>query len=92
MPRIAVSYGPPGARGVTTLLGIGADDVEPHPAIPMLKKAMWIGIGAWVLGVVANKRGLRGFGLGAAAVGLGVRYLSEKNLTATPPLVATVPK
>jgi hypothetical protein len=89
MPNVKVSYGPPGARGVSAIMGIGVDDVEPHPATDLLKKAVWIGLGAFALGVVTSKRGLRGFGLGAAAVGLGVRYLSEKNLTAPAPASAT---
>jgi hypothetical protein len=72
-------------------MGLGIDDVEPHPTTEMLKKAMWIGLGAFALGVVSNKRGLRGFGLGAAAVGLGVRYLSEKNLTAPAPVSSPRP-
>jgi hypothetical protein len=74
-------------------MGLGVDDVEPHPATVLLKKAMWIGIGVWAVGIVMNRPGLRGFGIGAAAVGLGVRHLSEKNLTAPPaaPKLTVVP-
>jgi hypothetical protein len=72
-------------------MGIGADDVEPHPSASLLTKAMWIGLGAWAIGVVTSKRGLRGFGLGAAAVGMGVKYLSEKNLATPVKPVATLP-
>ena len=90
MPRVSVAYGPPGARGVQSIMGLGAEDVEPHPAAEMLRKAMWLGLGAWAVGVVINRPGLRGFGLGAAAVGLGVRHLTEKNLTA-PSAPATAP-
>jgi hypothetical protein len=93
MTPVKVAYGPPGAHGVSAIMGIGADDVEPHPANDLLKKAVWIGIGAWAIGIVTSKRGLRGFGLGVAATGLGVKYLSEKNLTApvSPKPLTSVP-
>lgn len=80
MARVHVSYGPPGAKGVTSIMGVGADDVEPHPAPELLRKAAIVGGAIWLIGVVLNKPTLRGAGLGTVAVGLGVRHLTEQEL------------
>ena len=80
MSRVEVSYGPPGAVGVTTILGIGAADLEANPLDSTLEKAAWGGVALWAIGVVLRKRQLAGFGLGVAACGWGVKYLGAKAL------------
>lgn len=80
MSKVHIAFGPPGAKGVSSIMGIGADDVEPHPAPELLRKAGWAGVGLWAIGVVLNKPALRGAGLGAAAVSFGVRHLAEADL------------
>lgn len=78
MPRIEVSYGPPRASGVDTIMGIGAEDVGPGPLDSVLTKAAWVGAGIWAIGVVLRKSRMQGFGLGVAACGLGVKYLGDQ--------------
>ena len=80
MSKVHIAYGGPGIKGVSSIMGIGADDVEPHPATELLRKAAWLGVALWGIGVVVNKPALRGAGLGAAAVGFGVKHLAEENL------------
>lgn len=84
---VRIAYGPPGQKGVTTIVGLGAADVEPHPAERMLGRAAWVGIGIWAIGVVLNRPQLRGAGLGVAATGFGVKYLSNRELAQLPPVL-----
>lgn len=87
MPNVRVAYGPPGQKGVTTIVGLGAEDTEAHPAEKMLGRAGWIGIAIWAAGVVFNRAQLRGAGLGVAATGFGVKYLSNRELAQLPKTV-----
>lgn len=80
MSRVHIAFGPPGAKGVSSIMGVGADDVEPHPAPELLRTAAWLGVALWGIGVVINRPALRGAGLGAAAVGFGVKHLVEEDL------------
>jgi hypothetical protein len=79
MPRIEVSYGPPGQTGVTQILGLGADEVDAlqSKTDQALTKAGWLSLGAWALGVVVNKKALRHAGLGGALVAFGVKHLGR---------------
>ena len=91
MPRIQVAYGPPGQKGVTAIMGVGADDYEPDPTQKMLERAGWLSVGLWALGVFTGSVRLRSIGIGAAAVGFGVRYLANRNLAAPAASQATTP-
>jgi hypothetical protein len=84
---VRIAYGPPGAKGVTTIVGLGAEDVEPHPADKLLGRAGWIGIAIWAVGVVTNRSQIRGVGLGVAATGFGVKYLGNRELAQLPKTV-----
>lgn len=79
MKKIHVSYGPPGPQGVTTLLGLGADEVSElaDKTDKALTQAGWISLGAWALGVVVNKKRLRDIGIGGAIVAFGVKHLGR---------------
>lgn len=77
MPRILVEHGPPGVKGVDTIMGIGQDDLPPDHRDTALRVAFWGGIVTWLAGVVADKPTLRGVGLGAVAVGYSVRHLEK---------------
>jgi hypothetical protein len=79
MPRIHVSYGPPGPQGVTTLLGLGADEVSAlqDKTDKTLSMAGWISVGAWLVGTITNKKRLRDIGIGGALVSFGTRYVGR---------------
>jgi hypothetical protein len=79
MPRIHVSYGPPGERGVTSIMGLGADEVAAlsDKTDKALEKAGWIGVGIWSLGFLLNKKRLRDLGAGAAAASFLVKYAAR---------------
>lgn len=78
MPNIRVEYGPPGEKGVSHIMGIGADELAELDATEnMLQKATWFGLGVWLIGLATNKPTVRGIGIGAVAVGFGARHLSK---------------
>lgn len=79
MARIHVEYGPPGQQGVQQIMGLGADEVDALQSATdqALARAGWISLGAWALGVVANKKALRHAGLGGALVAFGVKHLGR---------------
>jgi hypothetical protein len=79
MKTIAVSFGPPAPQGVTSIMGLGADEVDALTGKleKTLERAGWISIGVWALGVITNKRTLRAMGVGGAAAAFGVRYINR---------------
>lgn len=80
MGKVHVSWGPPGVRGVDTIIGLGADEVDALQSATdaALTKAGWVSLAAWAIGVVANKKALRHAGLGGALVAFGVKHLASK--------------
>ena len=91
MARVEVSFGPPAQGGVTTIMGVGADDLD-APLDSTLEKAAWAGVAVWALGVVLRKRQLAGFGLGVAACGWGVKYLGARAIEKAVAEAASVTK
>lgn len=79
MPKIHVSYGPPGARGVSTLLGLGADEVAAleDKRDKALVRAGWIGVGLWGVGLLLNRKRIRDVGMGGALASFLVRYVTR---------------
>ena len=78
MAKVVVEYGPPGEKGVSHIMGVGADELAELDATEgHLQKATWLGLGLWLVGVVANKPTLRGVGIGAFAVGFGASRIGK---------------
>lgn len=71
MPRI--SYGPPGHRGVTTLLAVGADEYE-SSTDKAIRTGTLAAAGAVAAGVVAGSTFLKLGGMGALLALVAVRY------------------
>lgn len=77
-----VSYGPPGRRGVTTLLAVGADELGAE--LPIEKA---VRVGPWymgaiaVVGALAGSRSVRDAGIGAAVALLLVRMTADRKST-----------
>lgn len=67
-----VKYGPPGHKGVTQLMSVGAEDADPR-AERVLRTAGLLSIGAWVAGVLTGSSTLKHVGLGAGIATFGSR-------------------
>ncbi len=88
-----VSYGPPGLKGVTTLVAVGADESDTGT-----DRALKIGaLGAIALaayGAYAKKKNIRNVGLGGAAA-LGIVMFATgafgRKITLTEPAPTTTP-
>lgn len=79
MGRVHVSWGPPGVRGVDTIMGLGADEVDALQSATdkaLHRAGLW-SLGAWAVGVVTNRKALRYAGLGGALVAWGVKHLAK---------------
>ncbi len=61
-----VSYGPPGHKGVTQLMAVGADEMEAYPTDRAVKIGGLIATGAWALGALTGNRALEHAGFGAS--------------------------
>lgn len=78
MAKVVVEYGPPGEKGVSHIMGVGADELAELDATEKtLQRSTWLGLGMWFVGVVTDKPTLRGVGIGAAAVGIGGRIFGK---------------
>jgi hypothetical protein len=74
MPHI--EYGPPGHRGVTTIMGVGADP-DDDKLQSTLKLAGWASVGLWTLGLVIGSRDLKMAGFGAACATFAVQLIGK---------------
>lgn len=69
-----ISYGPPGQRGVTQLVAIGAAELEESPTDQAVNRGFWVGLAAWAFGGLIGSNTIRNMGAGAA-IGFGaVKY------------------
>jgi hypothetical protein len=66
-----VSYGPPGHKGVTHLMAVGADD-DASSAEPVVQNAMVLSAAAAGLGLLLGSKTLRTAGLAGVLVALGI--------------------
>lgn len=73
-----ISYGPPGQRGVTTLMAVGADDIEESPTDHNITIGLGLGSAVSVLGFLVGSSTLRCLGLGAVAALYAVRWKSQQ--------------
>ncbi|MCC7024673.1 MAG: hypothetical protein IT338_17730 [Thermomicrobiales bacterium] len=73
-----VHYGPPGHRGVTHLVAVGADDYATDTDQAVSRGTLIAG-GVFALGVVSGNRTLRGLGAGGALALLLVRAATAKR-------------
>ena len=71
-----VSYGPPGHRGVTQLMAVGADDFELNKTEKMVKTGGLIAIGIWGLGMIMGSNTVKNIGFGGALALFGVQAVS----------------
>jgi len=76
-----ISYGPPGARGVTQLMAVGADDIEHTATDRAVKVGSLIGLAVLGYGLVAKHKCAKTLGLGAVVALLGVRMASSGHRT-----------
>lgn len=72
-----VHYGPPGHRGVTHLVAVGADDYASDTDQAVSRGTLIAG-GVFALGVMSGNRTLRGLGAGGALALLLVRAATAK--------------
>jgi hypothetical protein len=82
MPTVVAEYGPPGHKGVTSIMGLGANDLEPAPYQQSNRTVGMVAVGVWALGALSGNRKLRDFGFGAGlavfAAGLLTRRAEQK--------------
>lgn len=68
-----VSYGPPGLKGVSQLMAVGADDLEASSTDRAVNVGLAVAAGVFVLGLAIKRPTPRHWALGAAAALLGVK-------------------
>lgn len=73
-----ISYGPPGHKGVTHLMAIGADDLDEGPADRAARIGTYVALGAIGVGVLMKSSRTRTLGIGAALALLAVRLASRR--------------
>lgn len=73
-----VSFGPPGQRGVTTLMAVGADDIEESPTDRNITVGLGLGTAASLLGLLVGSSTIRNLGMGAVVALYAVRWKSQQ--------------
>lgn len=78
-----VSYGEPGNRGVTTLMAVGADDIDNTAAEAALNKGTVVALAASAVGFLLGIKTVRNMGLGGALALYGVRLMLKQPQVVT---------
>ena len=88
-----ISYGPPGARGVTQLMAVGSADLETSPSDRVVRWGTIVSLALAGYGVATNRKGVRNAGLGAAvalaAVGVATGAFGGGRVAVTSPAPAS---
>jgi hypothetical protein len=83
-----VEYGPPGHRGVSTIMGLGEVPAKlkalPLPKTKPLKTAGSIAIAAWLVGLVSGSSYLQHLGIGAGMAVLATQHFTNREELAGP--------
>jgi hypothetical protein len=74
-----VSYGPPGAKGVTQLMAVGADEHEGNVTEQAVKTGGLLAVGVWGLGLLLGSRSLQNVGMGAGLALFGVQMVAGRQ-------------
>lgn len=74
-----LAYGPPGHKGVTHLMAVGADDLTPSPIERTVKLAGGASLAVLLLGLLARKPRLVNMGLGGTAVAAVTCYAIRRT-------------
>lgn len=76
---VALAFGPPGHKGVTTLMSVGADPLGADDTVEAnVRTGGYLAAGLWLVGVATGNRALRRLGFGAAVALFGVQVLARK--------------
>ncbi len=74
-----ISHAPPAQRGVTMIMGVGADDelAACPPYASALKTAGALSVGVWLVGMFLGSNTVRNLGFGGAVATLGAHMLGR---------------
>lgn len=88
-----ISYGPPGARGVSTLMAVGASDIDQTPTDRAVQVGGWVSLAAAIGGAVIGSKTIRDLGLGGAIALFAVRAVTNapQQVAVTTPIPPTNP-
>ncbi len=88
MQTVIAEYGPPGHKGVTSIMGLGANDLDPAAYQQSNRTVGMVAVGVWALGLISGNKPLRDFGFGAGvalfAAGLLTRRAEQKEAGVAP--------
>jgi len=77
-----VDYGPPGQRGVTTLMAVGADELGTEtPTETAVRKGFWFALAAAGVGALAKSPTIVHGALGAALAMGAIRMCADRSST-----------
>lgn len=78
---IALAYGPPGHKGVTTLMSVGgSEDLGGDEAVLVYaRQGGYIAAGVWLVGLATGIDTLKKMGFGAAVALFLVQALSKRS-------------
>lgn len=84
-----ISYGPPGHRGVTQLMAVGADELEGGQLDAAVRTGGLASLALWGVGLLTGSRAVQHIGIGAGLALFGVQLvagrLGTKKVTVTQP-------
>lgn len=77
-----VSYGPPAQRGVTSLMAVGAVDIDESATDQRVRGGSYGALAVAALGVLMGSRTIRDVGIGGAVALFAIRLLKQPQVVA----------
>lgn len=79
MANVVVEYGPPGHKGVQSIMGIGSADLEATEQDTNMMKVGGGAVALWVAGTLTGIAALKQIGIGAGLAVAALKYLERRD-------------
>ena len=76
---VVVEYGPPGHKGIESIMGIGSTDLEQTDSGADLMKVGGGAVALWVAGTLTGMNSLKQIGFGAGLAVAAIKYLKNRR-------------
>ena len=79
MANVVVEYGPPGHKGVQSIMGIGSADLEMTDTQTDMAKVGGGAVALWLVGSLSGVDAFKQIGLGAGLAVVALQYLAHRR-------------
>ena len=76
-----ISFGPPGYAGVTSLIAVGADELDEGVTDRTVRIGGWLAAAVWAIGAMSGNRTIANAGMGGTIALVAIRCMTRRGMT-----------